>query len=164
MAAEEERILRRTSQNVFDGFFDRSEVLRRKTADRSRRKPALIERANLVALEERWVFQTVFPSWFDSDNVLEMVWFSFGRSARNNQDRKPFRNEVIERDHNDRAGFIASYFFSEDRIQEYKRELPTLDQHSPDSRERRFIRSGRPRGSVEAVTRLTPRARQPSQG
>ena len=107
MAAEEERILRRTSQNVFDGFFDRSEILGRKTADRSRREPALIECANLVALEERWVFQTVFPSWFDSDNVLEMVWFSFGRSARNNQDRKPFRIEVIDRDHNDRAGLIT---------------------------------------------------------
>ena len=164
MSAEEERILRRTSQNVFDGFFDRSEILGRKTADRSRREPALIERANLVALEERWVFQTVFPSWFDSDNVFEMVWFSFGRSARNNQDRKPFRIEVIDRDHNDRAGLIASYFFSEDRIQEDKRELSTLDQHSPDSRERRFIRSGLPRGSVVSVTRLTPPAHQPSQG
>jgi hypothetical protein len=108
MAAEEERILRRTSQNVFDGVFDGSEILGRKAAHRSRREPASIKRANLVALEQRWVFQTVFPSWFDSDNVLEMVWFSFGRSARNNQDRKPFRIEVIDRDHNDRVGLITT--------------------------------------------------------
>jgi len=87
MSAEEERILRRTSQNVFDGFFDRSEILGRKTADRSRREPALIERANLVALEERWVFQTVFPGWFDSDNVLEVSRLPVGRGAWNGCDR-----------------------------------------------------------------------------
>ena len=122
MAAEEERILRRTSQNVFDGFFDGSEILGRKAARRSRREPALIERANLVALEERWVFQTVFPSWFDSDNVLEVSPAS--RRPRCLEQPRPgslFCTEVIDRDHDDWAGLVASYFFSEDRIAKRQR-------------------------------------------
>jgi hypothetical protein len=49
----------------------------------------LIKRANLVALEERWVFQTVFPSWFDSDNVFEVSRLPVGRGAWNNQNGKP---------------------------------------------------------------------------
>ncbi len=135
MAAEEERILRRTSQNVFDGFFDGSEILGRKAARRSRRESALIERANLVALQERWVFQTVFPSWFDSDNVLEVSRLPVGRGAWNNQNGKLFCTDVIDRNHNDRAGLVASYLFSEDRIQKDKEEVSALDQHSFDSPE-----------------------------
>jgi hypothetical protein len=160
MSAEEERILRRTSQNAFDGFFDGSEILGRKAARRSRRESALIERANLMALEERWVFPTVFPSWFDSDNVLEVSRLPIGRGTWNNQNGKLFRTDVIDRDHNDRACFVASYFFAEDRIQEDKKELSALDQHIFDSPERPLICSGSPRGSVQSITRWTPPARR----
>ena len=130
MAAEEGRILGRNSQNVFDGFFDRSEVLGRKTTDRSRREPALIERANLVTLEERRAFQTVFLSWFDSDNVLEVSRLPVGRGAWNNQNGKLFCIDVIDRNHNDRSGLVASNLFSKDRIKKNEEEVSALDPHS----------------------------------
>ena len=79
-----------------------------------------------MALQERWVFQTVFPSWFDSDNVLEASRFPVGRGAWNNQNGKLLWTDVIDRNHDDWAGLVASYFFSEDRIQKDKEEVSCL--------------------------------------
>jgi hypothetical protein len=83
-----------------------------------------------MALKVRWGRQTIFPSAFHTDNVFIENAPPFVRGTRHDQNRKPLRINVIDRNHDNRSRFVTSNFFAEDGIQEDEEELASLDWHA----------------------------------